>query len=122
MSNFAKGILLEGAFDLVINNCNLSQNEIGLRCETLSTYRPAGQVKLFGGFFLHNRYHISIDGASGTEFDDMSLFGVTMGHQRDGASGGAIGIFVGKGTGGIFLFGSHLQDLASGIYKLLGSS
>ena len=43
-----------------------------------------------------------------------------MGHQREGVSGGAIGIYVGKSTGGLFLLGNHLEDLASGIYEASG--
>jgi hypothetical protein len=120
-SNFSRAISLKNCFDIVIDNCQCGGNNVALRCETTTTAKSTGQVKVFGGFYIGNQYHISCDGATGTGTADLSLFGVSMGHQRTGAAGGSIGVFVGKDSNGITMFGCHLEDLASGVYVASGT-
>lgn len=114
--NFGQAISLKNVFDIVVDNCHLTGSQIGLRCETTTTAKSTGQIKVFGGFMTGNQYHISLDGATGAGSSDIDLFGVSMGHQRTGVGGGSIGVFVGKDSTGITMFGCHVEDVASGIY------
>jgi len=119
ISNFATGILLESVFDVLVENCQVSECQIGLRIESIGTVgvnENASQIKVFGGFFVHNQYHVSVDNtANRDDTGDIFLYGWSCGHQRTGIAGGAEGVGLYKGVAGVSLFGCHLEDLAHGI-------
>jgi hypothetical protein len=115
VENFSFGIKITNAFDIVLNNCAAGQSTVGLRCEVTNNNRVVGQVRLFGGHFLSNSYHISLDGIPNSQFGQIQAFGITCAGQRFSVSGGAEGIFLGKWTQGTMVFGCHFEDLAHGI-------
>lgn len=115
--NFARGINLLNAFDVLIQNVQIEECQIGLRCETTTVGKTTGQVKLVGGFIINNQYHLSIDSSTaGVSMSYVNLFGVSIGHQRTSTAGGSTGIFIGKDCGGVSVFGGHMEDVVTGIY------
>jgi len=122
VNNFGQGVRITNAFDVVVSNCHITNSQIGLRCETTTAGKGTGQVKLFGGMFLNNEYHCSVDSnAQNLTMDHVELFGVSMGHQRPLITDrGSTGVWVGKDCGGVFIYGSHLEDLATTVYGYSG--
>src|SRR5258706_5271219 len=119
--NFARGINLVNAFDIIICNSDVEECQIGIRAETTLSGKFAGQLKLMTNLLQKNEYHVSTNNVTGGIVGDVELFGVLIGHRRTGVSGhGSTGIFMGGDCGGVFVFGSHLEDLANGVYGQSG--
>ncbi len=80
IGNFQRGILVKSAFDVVIENCQVAECRDGLRIETTSIAlgENAGQIKVFGGFFNKNEYHLVVDNSVNADNNgDISLYGWT---------------------------------------------
>jgi hypothetical protein len=116
VDNFDKGVLLEDAFDVVIDNCQISNCAAAIRPEFVQN--GVGQIKVFGGFLIKNSFGISIDGGSTSNVyrGQVMVFGASFGHDRTGTTTGNISVYVGKPIGGIFLFGNHFEDVTNVVY------
>lgn len=124
IENFEHGIRIVGAFDVTLDNCSISECLIGLRLEVNDPNRVVGQIRLFGGFFVRNSYHIALDksenGPSDVFFGQLQLFGSTFGHQRTDGTLGPDAVIVNKWTQAILAFGCHFEELAHGIHFASG--
>ncbi len=115
IENFGYGVKITNAYDIVLNNLSVGQCLVGLRCEVNDTHRIVGLVRLYGGEFLNNSYHVSLDGVTGTQFGQLQAFGCCCASQRTNGTQGPEGISINKWTQGILLFGCHFEDLNHGI-------
>ncbi len=116
IDNFQIGVLMEDAFDVVVDNCQILNCGIAMRPELVQN--GVGGIKVTGGFFIKNSYGISVDdaGPSNVYRGQIALFGVTFGHDRTGTTSGNISVYVAKPIGGIFVFGCHFEDVTNVIY------
>jgi len=110
VQNFDIGISIQNAFDVVLDNLDISQCDIGLKLYSDSG-KMGGQVKVFGGMLLNNNTHISIG-----NFGEISLFGFSCGSSRQGSTQKAKGIDMWYASKGVFSYGGHYEDLMYGFY------
>lgn len=115
INNFTTGLEIKNAFDIYIENILVTQCSTGIKCNTTITNKLTGQIKLFGGMSMNNTNHIQLTAISGESVDHIDLFGYSCGHQRNNASGNAVGIQIDCSTAGVFIFGSHFEDLSKAI-------
>ena len=110
VQNFDIGISIQNAFDVVLENLDVSQCDVGLKLYS-DGGKMGGQVKVFGGMFLNNNTHISIG-----NFGEISLFGFSCGSSRQGSTQKAKGIDMWYASKGVFSYGGHYEDLMYGFY------
>ncbi len=123
IENFNTGIHVNNAHNIFVGNCLVAGNYEGMRCESSDSTRLAGQIKVFGGYFINNNYHIHstcVPGANGV--GGIFLFGWTCGHQRNDAAdssvyaNGATGVYAECPTF-ISTFGSHFEELDYAVHE-----
>jgi len=116
IDNFDRGILMEDAYDIVIDNCQIQNCTVAIRPEFVQN--GVGGIKVSGGFFIKNSYGVSIDDAGSPNVyrGQIALFGATFGHNRTGTTWGNISVYVGKPIQGIFIFGCHFEDVTNVVY------
>lgn len=115
IDNFSFGVLMEDAFDIVVDNCEIQNCTAAIRQEFVQ--HGVGGLKIFGGFFIKNSYGISIDNSGGSLVyqGNIMLFGTTFGHDRPGQSSN-ISICVFKPIGGIYILGCQFEDVNNVVY------